>query len=243
MKLPPVAIIAGGLATRMYPLTLKIPKSMIEVAGKPFIHHQLLLLKRNSVSEVILCIGNLGSTIRDYVRDGSSWGLKVSYSYDGDVQLGTGGALKRALPKLPSVFFIMYGDSYLDVEFEQVWKEFLVCNKPALMTVYHNRNKFDKSNVVLKDGRILEYGKEQSSEMEYIDYGLSVMYKRVLEEWTDKLAFDLGEVYRKLVISYEIGAFESKRRFYEIGSPSGLEELERYFASIATDIGGLPITP
>ena len=234
MKLPPVVILAGGFATRLYQLTRNIPKSMVEIAGKPFIHYQLLMLKKNGISDVLLCIGNLGYRIKDYVGDGSKWEIKVMYSYDGDKQLGTGGAIKNALPGLPSVFFIIYGDSYLNVDFGKVLKQFKNINKLAILTIYHNRNNFDRSNVTFKNGEILKYSKVQSHGMEYIDYGLSVLNKEVFNHWPDGVAFDLGDVYKKLILSKELGVFEATQRFYEIGSPKGLEEFKEYISSIRT---------
>ena len=228
MKMPPVVIIAGGLATRLYPLTLEIPKSMVEIAGKPFIHYQLLMLRNNKISDVVLCIGNLGSQIRDYVGNGSKWGMKVRYSYDGDKPLGTGGAIKKALSKLPSIFFIVYGDSYLDVDFGSVLQKFQSSNKPAILTIYHNKNNFDNSNIVFKDGEILKYSKVQSSEMEYIDYGLAIVKKEIFKDSSENVKFDLSETFNKLISLKNIGAFEVKQRFYEIGSPKGLEDFRHY---------------
>jgi NDP-sugar pyrophosphorylase family protein len=234
MKLPPVVILAGGLATRLYPMTHNIPKSMVEIAGKPFIHYQLLMLKNGGISDVLLCIGNLGYQIRDYVGDGSKWGIRVMYSNDSDKLLGTGGAIKKALPNLPSVFFIVYGDSYLNVDFAQVMNQFKDSNKLAILTIYHNKNNFDRSNIAFKNGEILEYSKVQSREMEYIDYGLSILNKKIFNYWPDGVAFDLGDVYKKLILSKEMCAFEATKRFYEIGSPKGLEEFKGYINSIHT---------
>lgn len=232
MKLPPVVILAGGLATRLYPMTRNIPKSMVEIAGKPFIHYQLLMLKNGGISDVLVCIGNLGYQIRDYVGDGSKWGIRVIYSNDSDKLLGTGGAIKKALPNLPSVFFIVYGDSYLNVDFAQVMNQFKDSNKLAILTIYHNKNNFDRSNIAFKNGEILEYSKVQSREMEYIDYGLSILNKKIFNYWPEGVAFDLGDVYKKLILSNELCAFEATKRFYEIGSPKGLEEFKGYINSI-----------
>ena len=231
MKLPPVAIIAGGLATRLYPITLSTPKSMIEIAGRPFIHYQLSVLKQNGVSNILLCVGNLGSQIQEYVNDGKAWGLEVEYSYDGQVPLGTGGAIKEGLSKLSEKFFVMYGDSYLNIDFKQVWMHFENSTKSALLVIYHNRDNFDRSNILIKNGKILEYKKEQSSGMEYIDYGLSIMNRRNFDDWPEGAAFDLGDVYRKLIASGDIVTFEAKPRFYEIGSKKGMQDTEKYLIS------------
>lgn len=227
--MPPVVILAGGLATRLYPETLKIPKSLIEVAGKPFIFHQLALLKRQGVCNVVLCVGKFGEMIQDYVGDGHEWGLKVQYSYDGQTLLGTGGAIKKALPLLPEVFFVLYGDSYLDVDLKPILERFECERKPALMTVYHNKNKWDKSNILFKNGRVVKYDKKNPMpEMEYLDYGLNILRKSIINEWQDGIPFDLTEVFIKLIEKGEVSAFEVFTRFYEIGSIQGIKETEEY---------------
>ena len=130
----PVVILAGGLATRLYPVTQKIPKSLILIAGRPFIDHQWIL-KEKGVARVVLCVGNFGAMIESYVGDGSRSGWKDRYSYDGDALLGTGGAIKKAAGMLPEAFMILYGDSYLDIDFEPIAQTFSAGTLPALMTV------------------------------------------------------------------------------------------------------------
>lgn len=230
--MPPVVILAGGLATRLYPVTLKIPKSLIEVAGKPFIFHQLNFLKLQGVSNVLLCVGKFGEMINDYIGNGDTLGLRVQYSYEGDVLLGTGGAIKKAIPLLPEVFFVMYGDSYLDVDLKLILKQFVSEGKTALMTVYHNKNKWDKSNILFKNGRIVKYDKKnQTHEMEHLDYGISILRKTVFNYCPDGVPFDLAEVFTKLIEKGEVAAFEVSRRFYEIGSFQGIKETEQYLSS------------
>lgn len=230
--MPPVVILAGGLATRLYPETLKVPKSLIEVAGKPFIFHQLTLLKQQGVCNVVLCIGKFGEMIRDYVGDGYGWGLKVQYSYDGDTLLGTGGAIKKASPLLTEVFWILNGDSYLDVDLKPILERFKSEGKPILMTVYHNKNKWDKSNILYQNGRIVKYDKKNPShEMEYLDYGISILKKTVFDDWQDGAPFDISEVYTKFIERGEVSAFEVFKRFYEMGSLQGIKETEQYLSS------------
>jgi NDP-sugar pyrophosphorylase family protein len=144
----PVAILAGGLSTRLYPATEKNPKALLDVAGKPFIAYQLENLRQNGICEVVICAGYLGQLIADFVGDGSKFGLSVRFSYDGAKPLGTGGAIKRALPLLGDAFWVMYGDAYLNVVFRQVADFFLSRDKLGLMTVYKNNNQWDTSNVV-----------------------------------------------------------------------------------------------
>jgi NDP-sugar pyrophosphorylase family protein len=231
--MPPAVILAGGLATRLYPETLNIPKSLVEVAGKPFIFHQLSLLKRRGLHNILLCVGKFGEMIRDYVDDGHVYGLEVRYSYDGDTLLGTGGAIKKAVPLLSEVFMVFYGDSYLDVDLEPILERFEAERKPVLMTIYHNRNKWDKSNILFQNGQIIKYNKKDPlPQMQHIDYGLSILRKTVFDDWQDGASFDLSEVYIKLIERGEVSAFEVFKRFYEIGSIEGIKETEQYLNSL-----------
>src|SRR5579859_811445 len=148
MNLPPVAILSGGMGTRLYPLTQQRPKALIEVLGEPFLDHQLRLLKDSGIERVVLCVGHLSRSLCDYAGDGSRFGLTVEYSFDGQVLLGTAGAVKRALPLLGDEFFVLYGDSYLPVEYRPVAEFFHRSGKPGCMTVYRNAGRYDTSNVV-----------------------------------------------------------------------------------------------
>jgi NDP-sugar pyrophosphorylase family protein len=150
----PVAILAGGLATRLRPITEKIPKSLVPVAGKPFLAHQLELLHSRGIRRAVLCIGYLGEMIQHEFGDGAKFGVKLDYSFDGQKLLGTGGAIKRALPLLADEFFVLYGDSYLPVDYAPIAQFFHQSGKPGLMTVFRNEGKFDTSNVVLAEGEI-----------------------------------------------------------------------------------------
>ena len=230
--MPCVAILAGGLGTRLHPKTIKTPKSLVEVAGKPFMHHQLSLLKSRGVSDVVLCLGNLGEHIESYVKDGSDWGLKVQYSYDGDALLGTGGAIKKATAKLPEAFFVLYGDSYLDVELEPILKRFELEGKQGLMTVYRNGNYGHRNNVLFRNGRIEQYNKENPTpEMEHIDYGVNMLTRKALEVFPSGAPFDLAKVYTHLIEKREMAAFEVTQRFYEVGSFQGISDMEEYLRS------------
>lgn len=229
--MPPVAILAGGLATRLYPLTKTIPKALLDIAGQPFIYHQLKLLKAEGVSQVVICAGYLGDQIKDVVKDGSSIGLQVEYSFDGDRLLGTGGALRKALPLLGELFWVLYGDSYLDTRYEPILAAFLAQKKLGLMTVYENQGKWDTSNVVFRNGAILRYDKKNlTADMHYIDYGLSLLRKDALSGIPEEKVFDLPFVYTQLIDKNELLGYEVKERFYEIGKPEGLEELRNHLA-------------
>jgi NDP-sugar pyrophosphorylase family protein len=226
----PVAILAGGLATRLRPITTTIPKALVEVAGEPFVFRQLAYLKEQGVSRVVLCVGYLGEMVRDAVGDGSKFGLEVRYSVDGDVLLGTGGAIKRALPLLGEQFFILYGDSFLPVDFAPVERGFLASGKAALMTVLKNGDRWDKSNVLFRDEELIEYNKHAPSEqMEFIDYGLGVVKDKVFDAYPDNEPFDLADVYHALSLEGQLAGYEVHQRFYEIGSHSGLAEAESFF--------------
>lgn len=225
----PVVILAGGLATRLYPVTQTIPKALIEIAGRPFIDHQLALLKEKGVTQVILCVGNFGEMIETYVGDGSRFGLDVRYSYDGKVLLGTGGAIKNASDLLPDAFIVLYGDSYLDINIEPIVQRFYADNLPILMTVYQNRNAFDTSNIIVNDKKVVCYDKNvRDPSMEYIDYGLIVIRKTTFDLYPSDKPFDLSLVLSKMVAAGGVGAFEVKKRFFEIGSVQGIKETEEY---------------
>ena len=224
-----VAILAGGLATRLRPITEEIPKSLIEVAGKPFIFHQLEYLRKQGVNSVVLCIGYLGEMIQEVVGDGSRWGMHVSYSLDGPTLLGTGGALRQALPLLGEHFFILYGDSYLPIDFSVVEKTYAATEKKGLMTILRNRNQWDKSNVEFDAGQIVEYNKTViRPQMHHIDYGLGLLQSATLHAYPDRESFDLSKVYNDLSLAGQLAGYEVFERFYEIGSHQGIADTQAY---------------
>lgn len=224
----PVAILAGGLASRMRPATMRIPKALLEVAGKPFIEHQLASLKRQGVDRVVLCVGFLGEMIEAAVGDGARFGLKVAYSFDGDRLLGTGGALRRAVPMLAEHFFVLYGDSYLDVPYPPIQQAYRQSRLPALMTVFRNEGRWDTSNVVFDGKRVVRHDKRHRTEdMKFIDYGLGIVSSDILRGAKDE-AFDLSDIYGALALEGRLAGFEATKRFYEIGTPSGFAETDGY---------------
>jgi N-acetyl-alpha-D-muramate 1-phosphate uridylyltransferase len=225
----PVAILAGGVASRLRPLTENIPKALVEINGKPFLSHQLELLKAAGINEVVICAWYRGEQIRAYAGDGNRFGVKISYSFDGEQPLGTGGALKKALPFLGDSFFILYGDSYLPCDYSLVEKAFYISKKDGLMTVHHNQDLGDRSNVKFENGKIMAYDKvNRTSQMEYIDYGLGILKPSVFTDFPDGVAFDLEKIYQQLIVSDRLAGFEITEKFYEIGSFSGIKELENY---------------
>ena len=225
--IPPLAPLAGGLGMRLHPITEKVPKANLEVAGEPFIAHQLRLVKRSGLERVVICAGYLGEQIQDFVGDGASFGVAVTYSFDYPGLLGTGGALKNALGVLNGSFFVMYGDSYLDANFHEAFEAFESSSKLGLMTVFRNENRWDASNVEFDNGVIRCYDKRsRTPAMAQIDYGLGILRAAAFDPWPFAEPFDLAEVYRQLAVGGELAGLEVKRRFYEIGSAEGLAETE-----------------
>jgi NDP-sugar pyrophosphorylase family protein len=198
---------------------------MLEVDGEPFIGQQLRLFKRQGLSRAVLCLGHLGEAVRDYVGDGSAFGMSVSYSFDGETLLGTAGALKNATPLLGDVFWVVYGDAYLDLDLSPIWVSFQSDGRPALMTVFRNEGRWGKSNVVFRDGRIEVYDKNSANPaMMHIDYGLLLMRREVLDAVPAAEKVDLADVLTDLVRRDAVAGFEVSDRFYEIGSRHGLRE-------------------
>ena len=227
----PVAILAGGLAIRLRPLTEKIPKALVAIGGEPFIAHQLRLLRANGVDKVVLCAGYLGEMLREYVGDVQRFGIHVEYSFDGPTLRGTAGALRQALPLLGEAFMVSYGDSYLPCDYCGIQRFFLESGKPGLMTVFRNEGMWDTSNVEFENGRILAYDKKHRTErMRFIDYGLGCFERRAFAGIAPDDVYDLAQIYQELLNRGELAAYEVTERFYEIGSPAGIEELSAYLS-------------
>jgi N-acetyl-alpha-D-muramate 1-phosphate uridylyltransferase len=229
----PVAILAGGLATRLLPLTEQVPKILLDVAGRPFAEHQVELLKRHGISRIVFCLGYLGERVVDALGDGERWQMRFRYVFDGPCLAGTGGALRRALPELGGAFFVTYGDSYLECDYQAIEASFRASGKSGLMTVLRNDDRWDRSNVELARGRIVRYDKRSGETgMHHIDYGLGVLTPAAFEPWQDdEQPFDLAVVYQRLITNRELAGFEVKERFYEIGSLEGLEETRALLAA------------
>jgi N-acetyl-alpha-D-muramate 1-phosphate uridylyltransferase len=232
-----IAILAGGRATRLGPMTESTPKSLLELNGQPFVAHQLRLLQTNGIRRVVLCVGHLGALVQHAIGDGSQFGLEVDYSVDGPSLLGTAGAIKNALSKLGESFFVIYGDSYLPCDYATIAREFESRNfkSPAvlgMMTVFRNDGKWDSSNVEFESGKIIAYSKiHRTSRMRHIDYGLGVFRAEAFEDLPAGNACDLAEVYAGLLQRDQLAAFEIHDRFYEIGSPAGLRETAEFLAT------------
>lgn len=222
-------ILAGGLGTRMRPLTDTTPKTLLPVRGRPFAYYQLHWLASQGVTQVVYSIGHRGEMIRRYWKHETSPIPSVCYVDEGEQLLGTGGALSLAREQgvLENRFLVIYGDSFLPVQFAPIWQAFQSSGLPALMTVLRNRGRWDRSNASYQDGRVLRYNKVGGPDMEYIDYGLSAFRREVLDGWGGQ-PYDLAAVLHDLSVKGKLAGFEVDRRFYEIGSPAGLRDFEEY---------------
>jgi MurNAc alpha-1-phosphate uridylyltransferase len=227
----PVAILAGGLATRIHPMTQNLPKALLSIAGKPFIFHQLELLRKQGADRVVLCVGHLAEQVVAAVGNGRQFGLAIQYSFDGRELLGTGGALMQALPLLGESFFVLNGDSYLRCSLVEIQTAFERAGRPALMTVLRNDGRWDRSNVVFRNGEVIEYDKTRwRSDMTHIDFGISVLSSSVFSRYGETRAFDLADICRDLARIGQLAAVEVSDRFYEVGSVQGIQDTEAYLS-------------
>jgi NDP-sugar pyrophosphorylase family protein len=229
-------ILAGGLGTRIASIGPSLPKALVPVAGQPFAHHQLTLLARAGVRQVVYCIGHKGQAIREYVGTGERWGIDVRYVDEGSSLRGTAGAVRLALDEgvLGESFFVLYGDSYLPIDYSAVWSAFeRAGNQAGLMTVFRNQRRWDTSNVLFEEGQVVLYDKRRAdpraSTMVYIDYGLSVLRRGTVERCVPVGGVvDLADVFHRLSLEGQLAGFEVKERFYEVGSHAGIDDLQRY---------------
>ena len=229
-----VAILAGGLGTRLGDLAGGRPKSMVEIHGEPFLEYQLELFRKAGIRNIVLCIGHMGDQIERFFGNGMKYGVNIKYSFE-NKPLGTARALKEAEALLDDVFFTMYGDSYLFLDFDHAMSYFKSQNKLALMTVYENHDRYDRSNTAVEGNMVKKYSKtEKTDGMVYIDYGVNIFRKEVLKMIPENQLYTLEELIPNLIDMQELLAFEVKERFYEIGSPEGLNEFERYIAEVTT---------
>ena len=223
-----MVILCGGLATRLGGLAKDIPKSMIDIEGKPFLEYQIKNLKKNSIKDIVLCVGHLSEKIEDYFLDGSRFGVNIKYSHDGDNLLGPIGAVKKAEDLLKDEFFILYGDTYLFVNYQKVYSFFSQNDKQGLMVVYKNNDKFDKSNISIDNNMVTGFGENDAI---YIDYGTSLLRKESLDIVPCNQMYSTGEFFSNLIKKNELLALETKERFYHIGNPEALEEFRNFIRS------------
>lgn len=234
-----VVILAGGVAMRLRPLTETVPKSMLPVSGKPFLEHQISLLRSHGVTDIVLCVGHLAHMIMDYFEDGSEFGVRLVYSQEGEPLLGTGGAVRKAASLLEEDFAVTYGDSYLMIDYADLFRTFRESRLPATMVVYRNEDRWDRSNVVIDGGKVAFYSKiERPPNTVYIDAGVSVFRKDTLSLLPQENPVGLDRLLQDLTNRQQLGAYESQQRFYEIGSFSGLQELQQVFTTLPKGSAG-----
>jgi N-acetyl-alpha-D-muramate 1-phosphate uridylyltransferase len=228
VTLLPVCILAGGLGTRLGGIVADTPKPLLEVAGQPFLRHQLRLLRSYGASRIVICVGYRGEAIEATLGDGAELGLQVSYVYDGPELRGTAGAIRGALPLLGEAFLVLYGDTYLRIDYAEVQRTFEGSGLPALMTVLRNEGRWDTSNVVLDGERVASYDKRRPTpEMAWIDYGLGVLRADALGAAGPDEP-DLAAVYHELAKRGELAGYVATERFYEIGTPTALAETDAF---------------
>jgi NDP-sugar pyrophosphorylase family protein len=234
----PVIILAGGMATRLRPITEKIPKALVEVAGEPFLAHQLRLLRDNGIRKVVMSVAYKGEMIQEFAGTGDRFGLSIEYRFDGPQYLGTGGAISNAMELLDESFFVLYGDSYLTCDFQAVATHFVASGKQALMTVFRNEGLWDSSNVEFSGGHIRVYDKkERTAAMQHIDYGLGVFQRSAFDSIAAGEAADLAGLYQRLLAEGQLEGYEVNERFYEIGTPEGLRETEQFILGKRKGLG------
>lgn len=228
----PIVILAGGLATRLRPITEKIPKSLIQINGKPFVFHQLELLERKGFKRIHFCLGFHGEQVEELVKKSEYYKrLNISFSFDGEILLGTGGTVRKIIKQLPKYFFITYGDSFLDIDYYNIQELFesKISKFNSLMTVYQNSDLYDKSNVIFENGVLELYSKsKKDSRMSHIDYGVGILSNSCMDNYENLTKFDLAELYENLSLKKELYGYEVFQRFYEIGSFQGIEDLSNY---------------
>jgi N-acetyl-alpha-D-muramate 1-phosphate uridylyltransferase len=235
--LPPVCILAGGLGTRLGERVRDTPKPLIELAGEPFLLHQLRLLAANGAGEIVLCVGYLGELIAQRIGE-ERFGLRIAYSFDAPGLDGTLGAVRRAAPLLGERFLVLYGDTYLRIDYGAVATAWLHSALPAVMTVLHNQSRWDISNAVYRDGMVTLYDKDRPTpEMQWIDYGLGGLSERALA-LAPANERELSGLYRLLAQRGELFGFPADQRFYEIGSPAALAETEAFLQALDTSGAG-----
>jgi N-acetyl-alpha-D-muramate 1-phosphate uridylyltransferase len=236
-ELPPVCILAGGLGTRLGRLVADTPKPLLEVAGRPFLAHQLELLRRHGARRVVLCVGYLGERIEARIGDGSELGLTVRYVYDSPELDGTAGAIRNASEELGNEFLVLYGDTYLRVDYGGVVDAFRKSGKLALMTVLRNEGAWDRSNAVYADGVVVRYDKESPGpDMKWIDYGLGALRRDALDV-AGETEPHLPAVYRQLASEGQLAGYEATERFYEIGTEASLAETDAFLRGLSVPAG------
>jgi NDP-sugar pyrophosphorylase family protein len=220
-------IVAGGLATRLGDETRACPKSLLLIEGRPFIEYQLELLKNNGITDIVLCLGHLGGQIEQHLGAGAGFGVNITYSHE-EKPLCTAGALKNAQGQIKGDFLTLYGDSYLDFDYQAAISFFQGRDRLALMTVYQNHGRYDASNTAIEGELVTGYDKmKKTPQTIYIDYGACIFRREALDWLPANERYPLDWLFRRLIDERQLLAYEVKERFYQIGSPDGLEEFRK----------------
>jgi NDP-sugar pyrophosphorylase family protein len=226
VTLAPVCILAGGLGSRLGEVVRDTPKPLLEVAGEPFLCHQLRLLAAAGARRAVLCVGYLGERIEAEIGH-ERFGIELAYAYDPPDLAGTAGAVRGALHLLGDRFLVLYGDTYLRIDYAAVDRAQAASGRLALMTVLRNEGQWDASNAVYADGTVVTYDKAAPTpDMHWIDYGLGVLTTAALDVAPDDA--DLAGVYRELSRRDELAGYEATERFFEIGTPAALAETDAF---------------
>jgi NDP-sugar pyrophosphorylase family protein len=229
------AILAGGLGTRLGAVTKTVPKAMVPVLGRPFMEHQILLMRERGVSDFVILVCHMADQITDYFGDGAKFGVRIRYSNEGKDLLDTAGAVRQALPLLDEAFLLTFGDSYLDLPYATIWDDFQAAGKEALMVVYRNENRFDTSDIEVTDGLVTAYQKSPPLPGAFfINHGLMGLRREALAALAAGTRVSLQQFFAPIIAKRQMMAWETGQRFYEIGSPAGLAELETTLAGKAT---------
>jgi NDP-sugar pyrophosphorylase family protein len=227
-----IVILAGGLGTRMRPYTDKIPKAMLPVNDNAFVDYQMTLFKNAGITDIVFCIGHMGEMLEKHIGNGDHWGIKVSYSWEREKLLGTGGALKNAMHLLDTNFLLTWGDSFVRADYDTILNNHITSGFPISVAVFKNQDKWDKSNIDFRDGKVVVYEKNSlSKDLKYIDAGLSAFDRDFLEEIPEGIV-SLDKIWEKLSLEGRLGGIEIKDRFYEIGSEKGYKEFIKFSRSL-----------
>ena len=216
-------VLCGGKGSRVSKFTKQIPKCLIDINGKPFLYYQLKLLKKNNINNVIISVGYLAEKIREYVKNNIDF-INIKIKDDGKRLLGTGGAVLKSINFLKNNFFVIYGDSYFNFKIHKLVKRNL-----ATMAIFKNNNKYDKSNIEIKNqGKILYYKNNINKKLKFIDYGVSFVNKQIFKGIEKNKKFDLSEFFQEISKKNMLSGYEVKKRFYEIGSYGGIKDFKNY---------------
>lgn len=221
-------VLAGGLGTRLGDLTKSLPKAMMEVEGRPFLEHELTLLRGSGVKDFVFCVGYLGDIIEDHFGDGHRFGVSIRYTSDWPEMLGPAGALRKAGPLLKKDFFVTYADAYLQIDYARLMEHLRETVALGLMAVYRNRDAYGRSDIEVRDGHVVRYDKGGGDGMEWINFGVTALRRDALGFIPSSGPCDEERFYGEMIARGQLLAHRVRRRFYEIGTPASLAEFRRF---------------